>query len=471
MVYVLLRALLRHALAIFFRRIEIEGKERVPEEGPLLLASNHPNTLIDVLLAAAFLERKVGFVAKAGLFTHPIVGPIIRFLGAVPVERRMDGPIDDAARAKNAQVLAACEERVASGGALLIFPEGTSLDEPRLQPFKTGAARIALGAEKRAPGRVQVVPVSLVYDAPGTFRSHARVRYGEPISAAAFARLDAPAPEGAKVEGQEFVAARALTQAIRDVMVDEVVHVEGEDAPLVRDLTELYGVAVAAEAGGRLAASAAISRAVRAFRASDPKRVEAVRTQIGEYKAALARAGVDDAVVRSPKQRVPTSLEDLGLWLASPLAVWGILNHVILYNLPRVVLRLTAPESVFAASVKLTVGFLGLFLVYAVQGGLVGWYLGPLAATLYLLSLPISGIAALLWLEGLLARREGRRARRARDRLDPATRADLEGRRATLLRELDRARVAYLAAALEAPAPGSTPPQAAPPVPAPPASA
>ena len=209
MVYVLLRALLRHALAIFFRRIEIEGKERVPEEGPLLLASNHPNTLIDVLLAAAFLERKVGFVAKAGLFTHPIVGPIIRFLGAVPVERRMDGPIDDAARAKNAQVLAACEERVASGGALLIFPEGTSLDEPRLQPFKTGAARIALGAEKRAPGRVQVVPVSLVYDAPGTFRSHARVRYGEPLSAAAFARLDVPAPEGAKVEGQEFVAARA----------------------------------------------------------------------------------------------------------------------------------------------------------------------------------------------------------------------------------------------------------------------
>jgi len=467
-VYVLLRALLRHALAIFFRRIEIEGKERVPEEGPLLLASNHPNTLIDVLLAAAFLERKVGFVAKAGLFTHPVVGPIIRFLGAVPVERRMDGPIDDAARAKNAQVLAACEERVASGGALLIFPEGTSLDEPRLQPFKTGAARIALGAEKRAPGRVQVVPVSLVYDAPGTFRSRARVRYGEPLPAAAFAKLDV---EG----GAEFTAARALTQAIRDVMVDEVVHVEGEDAPLVRDLTELYGAAVAAEAGGQLAASAAISRAVRAFKHTDPARVAAVRAQVADYRAALSKAGVDDAVVRVAKHRTPTSLEDLGLWLGSPVAVWGILNHVILYNLPRVVLRLTAPEGVFAASVKLTVGFVGLFLVYAVQGGLVGWYLGPLAATLYLLSLPISGVAALLWLEGLFARQEHRRARRARSRLDPATRTDLEGRRATLLRELDRARVAYLSSALEAPAPGSSPPQLAAPqpaplVPAPPAS-
>ncbi len=68
------------------------------------------------------------------------------------------------------------------GGAVLIFPEGTSEHVPRLLPLKTGVARIALGAEARrkaagAPQDVALVPVSVRYDDPTSFRSRARVRF------------------------------------------------------------------------------------------------------------------------------------------------------------------------------------------------------------------------------------------------------------------------------------------------------
>lgn len=442
MIYLLLRALLRHALRIFFRVVEVEGRSDVPVDGPLLLAANHPNTLMDVLLVATALDRRVGFVAKAPLFRVPLLGALLRFFGAVPVERRQDGPLDEAARARNDAALRACEEAVARGGAVLIFPEGVSQDEPRLMPLKTGLARIALGAERRAPGRVVIVPVALVYDDPGTFRSRARVRFGQPIPVTPYAQLSAEEPE-------PFQAARALTGAVRDALLPEVVHVErAEHDPLVRDLARLYGGTVAAEVGGKLAAVAAIARAVNAFAETDPARVERVRTLLADYCAALERAGVDDRVVRAHQARPPTPVEDLGFILGAPVALWGIVNHFVLYQVPRLFLALIHPDRVYAATVKLLTGLLALVAIYTLHTWLVWHYFGAAPAALYLSTQPLSGLVALLWLEGWQLRRRARRARREQARLDPATRADLQARRAELIRELDRARATYLASAL-----------------------
>lgn len=443
MIYLLLRALLRHALRIFFREVVVEGRSDVPAEGPLLLAANHPNTLIDVLLIATALDRRVGAVAKAPLFRTPVLGSVLRFLGAVPVERRQEGPLDDAARARNEAALQACEEAVAGGSALLIFPEGVSQDEPRLMPLRTGLARIALGAERRAPGQVSVVPVALVYDDPGTFRSRARVRFGLPLPVAPFAQLSA------HEQAEPFQAARALTTAVRDALEPEVVHVaDSEHDPLVRDLVRLYGGAVAAEVGGKLAAVAAIARAVNAFAHSDPPRVERVRGLLSDYCAALEQAGVDDRVVRAHLARPPTPAEDLGLFLGAPLALWGILNHFVLYQVPRLVLALLPSDKVYASTVKLLTGLLAMGAIYALHTWLVWRHFGAAPAGVYLATLPLAGLMALLWLEGCQVRRRARRARREQARLDPATRAALQGKREGLLRELDRARASYLAAAL-----------------------
>jgi 1-acyl-sn-glycerol-3-phosphate acyltransferase len=442
MLYAALRALLRHALGLYFRRIEIEGRTEVPATGPLLLAANHPHTLIDALLVGACIERRVGFVAKATVF-RGLAGRLLRALGAVPVERAIDGAVDEAARERNRRALAACEEAVAAGGALLIFPEGISQEAPRLQPLKTGLARIALGAEARVPGQVVVVPVALVYDDRETFRSRARVSFGSAIRVEPFARARRSDPD-------DFTSVRALTETVRDALETHVVHVaEVDNEPLVAELDALYGRSVESDAGGRLAATAAIARAVNSFAQEDPERVQRVRESLAHYRRGLAEAGVDDAVVRA-ETRAPSLEQQLAYLAALPVALWGIVNHAAYYQLPRAAVRLFGTERLYASAVKLGVGIVSLIACYALQTA-VAWRLGgPLAGTLYLVTLPVSGLVALGWLEARAARQRSRRRRHRLEGLGADRLRQLREERRQLVRELDRARVAYLGRALAA---------------------
>ena len=90
----------------------------------------------------------------------------------------------------------------------MIFPEGTSISERRLRPLKTGAARIALGAEARHGFKLglQVVPVAINYFDPSRFRSDVLLNVAPPIRVATYAAAYARDPDE---------AADQLTEAIR----------------------------------------------------------------------------------------------------------------------------------------------------------------------------------------------------------------------------------------------------------------
>ena len=413
----------------------------------MILAANHPNTLMDVLLVAMMLDRKVGFIAKATLFENPLAGALLRFLGAVPIHRTQDGA-SAAGKAANAQALAASEEAVAEGRAILIFPEGVSQDEPRLQRVKTGVARIALGAERRAPGQVRVVPVGLVYDDYDTFRSRARVRFLEPIAVAPFLEL-AKDPE-------DFTPVRTLTDAIRDSLREDVVHVEDESHDhLVAQVDELYGHKAKELAGGRLAVTPVVAQAVNHFAKEDPARVERVASQLSAYRGALLAEGVDDATIRGHSQEL--ELADHILFFGfSLIALWGALNHLLLYNAPRAALRLIPVHRAYHASGKFLVGLLALGVCYGAQGAFVYWLAaGPLSelaagttpwtpTLIYVGTLPLTGMIALLWFEAYESRRHRARAAKERRRLGPQL-ARLRTLRAALFAELDAAQADFLA--------------------------
>lgn len=64
-------------------RLKLVGAERLPGEGPLLLVCNQPRRLTPLYLIAA-LPPGLKFVAAAGIFRFPIVGRVIRTMGALP---------------------------------------------------------------------------------------------------------------------------------------------------------------------------------------------------------------------------------------------------------------------------------------------------------------------------------------------------------------------------------------------------
>lgn len=129
---------LRPPLALISRK-DYRGLENLPAEGGYVIAANHNSHLDPILLARFLLD--VGLVprylAKEGLFTHAVTGPILRGADQIPVVRYTDA-------ASNA--LGPTEDAVRAGKPVVIYPEGTITRDPQAWPMtgRTGAVRVAL---------------------------------------------------------------------------------------------------------------------------------------------------------------------------------------------------------------------------------------------------------------------------------------------------------------------------------------
>jgi 1-acyl-sn-glycerol-3-phosphate acyltransferase len=114
-------------------RWEAKGRERVPMEGPLIVACNHLNNADPAFVGAGLARRRVRYMAKVELFKFPF-GVIPRLYGAFPV-RRFDADVG---------ALLAAERILRQDGALGMFPEGTRSRTGYIGQPHPGTAMIAL---------------------------------------------------------------------------------------------------------------------------------------------------------------------------------------------------------------------------------------------------------------------------------------------------------------------------------------
>jgi 1-acyl-sn-glycerol-3-phosphate acyltransferase len=128
----------------FVYRYRVEGIENVPRDGAVLIAVNHKSDVDPILVGLSF-QRPLHFIAKAELFRNRFLGWAITRLGAIPVRR---GESDRDALQNALAVLA-------SGEALLVFPEGTRFHDDEIHKFLPGVGMLAMRSG------VAVVPVAI----------------------------------------------------------------------------------------------------------------------------------------------------------------------------------------------------------------------------------------------------------------------------------------------------------------------
>lgn len=192
-------------------RWRIYHRERVPAEGPVILAANHASFLDPPLVGSA-LSRPINYLARESLFRFPIVGAILRSWNAVPVDREGGG-------AKGLKMIL---DRLLAGGGIILFPEGTRTRDGRLQPARSGIGLAVI--KSTAP----VVPVRVfgTYEAYGRHMKIPRpkrvsVKYGRPLM---FEQLRAEAKTCSKPR------LKAIYQQIADAIMAEIARLEpGED--------------------------------------------------------------------------------------------------------------------------------------------------------------------------------------------------------------------------------------------------
>ena len=444
--YAAVRLVVRFWLWFCFKPVDVRHPERVPVDGPVLLCINHPNNLIDSLVVAAVLRRKVHFLAAAAMFRTPLVARFLRACGAIPVCRKED----DADRMDpNAKAFAACFQALEAGRLIAIYPEGATHAEARVRRLKSGAARIALGHEAVRPGELSLIPVGLTFEARKSFLGRVLVSFGEPIPMAPYlaAHRDNPSK-----------AVAALTRAIQRTMEAEIVHVQRIEAnELVRAVEELHRGALISElltTRGLVAwqidpfrLSRAIVDAVNYFKARDPERVERLWQRIQHYRALLAEYRVKDEAVQARRRRplrrdrARRSCEAI---VGFPFCIYGAAVNGLPYLIPRWMARRRAKKETDYATVRFLGSVVAFPLFWALETWVVGQLTGATGAAIFALSLPVTGLVAYRYLVGA-----GRLRSRLRFGVLAFTREQaarrLVSEREAIVAELERAQADYVA--------------------------
>ena len=125
-------------------RPRVTGAENIPVNGPVLIAPIHRSN-VDFTFTLFMSHRKVFFMAKDSLFRIPMIGSLLRHLGAFPVRRG----------AADRESMALAEEVLRRGHALVLFPEGTRKEGRHVEPLHDGAMFVA------ARTGAMVVPVGI----------------------------------------------------------------------------------------------------------------------------------------------------------------------------------------------------------------------------------------------------------------------------------------------------------------------
>jgi 1-acyl-sn-glycerol-3-phosphate acyltransferase len=398
------RALFGLVLRIFFRRIEVSGLEHVPAQGPVIFVLNHPNGLLDPAFLLCLAPRRVSFLAKAPLFRMPVIGFVCRAFAAIPVHRRQDAAFDPT---QNRETFETARAVLAGGGAIAIFPEGTSHSDPKLRPLKTGAARIALGAAAALPAEapIQIVPAGLYYRAKRTFRSAALLHFGE-----SFAVEPLPLAPG---EEPPVESVRALTARIAGALADVTLQAEQAEAHALVERAQRIFTAqeTAPTTPPSLAQEFALRRrfldGYRVVRAQWPERFAALASRIDRYEAALAGAGLD------PRHLAPGDFRAgrvaryvvravVFFLVLLPAAVVGVVVHYPAYRAVGFVatgISKGAEDSL--ASIKVLAAMLLFPLTWTVAAVAAWRWLGLDAAVLAVAVLPLTAYAALVFFERL----------------------------------------------------------------------
>jgi 1-acyl-sn-glycerol-3-phosphate acyltransferase len=395
----LIVAIVRFALRIYFRRIEVVGVEHVPLKTPVIFVLNHPNALVDPVFLLSLAPRDVSFLAKAPLFRMPVLGALVRAMDSLPVYRRQDEGADVT---RNEETFVAARKLLSKGGTIGICPEGVSHNEPRLRPIKTGAARIALGA--LSTGEVQdlkIVPAGLYYTEKTTFRSAALLCFGPPLDV----KRSELEPDGSPSRSAVRELSNQIEVALRAVMLDA----EHEEAlHTINRAERIFSTEGDDDEEGSLAAELQLlQRFIKAYsvlQQKAPQRLRQLELRMTRFERQVRQAGIDTEELLPPGSRSQVFLNLLTRTvLFALLAVPAGLGAVIHYPAYRLGGYLSTRLSEHSDDVISTIKILSAMLLFPLTWlavALIAYFVqGWILAVLALLIVPALGYVAIIFSE------------------------------------------------------------------------
>ncbi len=122
-------------------KINVQGAEKMPENGPVMLVCNHQHDFDPVIMYSVFPNKKIAFIGKKEIYTTmPFVAKAMHRLDCLPIDREND-------RAAAVTIVKAIKYAKEGRASIGIFPEGYTSKTDELLPFRNGCFKIATKAK------------------------------------------------------------------------------------------------------------------------------------------------------------------------------------------------------------------------------------------------------------------------------------------------------------------------------------
>lgn len=174
MLYATLKVIVRLAAKIFCRKIVINNRQLLKENGPMILACSHPNSFLDAVLMDILFEKPVWSLTRGDAFLNKKVNNVLFKLKMLPVYRPSEGVEN---LSENYKTFDTCIELFKRNAIVLIFSEGLCENEWHLRSLKKGTARLAYKCQQENIP-LKILPVGINYSSFKRFGKNLFVNLG-----------------------------------------------------------------------------------------------------------------------------------------------------------------------------------------------------------------------------------------------------------------------------------------------------
>lgn len=223
LVYYIIKPLVKGLLPVYYKKITVDNSAVVPKSGPVLIASNHPNSFMDAFLMGVFMNRTANFLVRGDVFKYPVVRFILEQTNQIPIYRKRDGYTNVK---QNDRTFEICYDKFEKNELITIYSEGLCITEKRLRTIQKGTSRMAFGLyDERGLDNLVIVPHGINYFEGTKSGTTVMTSFGQPIYVKDYLELYKEEPAKAIKKLTEDIEAqlKKLVIHIEDPQYDETV--------------------------------------------------------------------------------------------------------------------------------------------------------------------------------------------------------------------------------------------------------
>jgi 1-acyl-sn-glycerol-3-phosphate acyltransferase len=361
--YELVRKLTVLYYRLYYRRLQLKFRNKIPANRPVIFALNHQNALMDALSVVYTFPGQCVFMARADIFRKKWVARLLYFLKILPAYRIRDGfhSVD-----QNKEVFKEVISVFENNRTVALYPEGSHLGEKRLRQLKKGAARLALLAEE-ANGfshEVFIVPVGLDYSNYYNAGSDLLIVIGDPISALPYREQYIQNP---------VTAVNNLTNELAGAMTKNIINIDSEvhyktihDAMEIYYSVELQRQQLKPTLWNNFIVKKELSEKFTRNINNNENQLVALKESLHHYHENLKKLKIRDQQISNPSRNSACLLLKFCISLIlMPIHLFGMILNYLPYRLP-VYLTRKIKDPHFIGSVRFGIGLILFFVWYPI---------------------------------------------------------------------------------------------------------